>query len=166
MGLCLSIIKCSQVLSLHRQIHFSLSSLSSSVSSLFQQTSTTWKFSGFLISRIYLLYNELAMAVDQPQTQCSGLGGEGPHDRRAEALLLWLNRQTGTVWAGRRQPHYCRSVLSVGTVDLEERGLTAQPAEGQALAQQAWGFQARPLEQVLCCLQEEWLWIDGLCGRG
>ena len=42
---------------------------------------------------------EVAVAVDpqQPWPQRSGLGGEGPHDRRAEARLVGHHRQTRAV---------------------------------------------------------------------
>ena len=39
----------------------------------------------------------MATEVDTQHPQCSGIGGQGPHDRRAEALLVRYNRQARTV---------------------------------------------------------------------
>ena len=46
----------------------------------------------------------------------------GAH-RRAEALLVWHHRLTGTLWAGlMKQNNQRANSHSVSTVDLEERG--------------------------------------------
>ena len=83
----------------------------------------------------------MATAVETLQSQCSGLEGEEPDDRRAdsaEALLIGHHSQTCAVWAGVR----LRS-SSVCTVDLEERGPTAGIA-GRSLSGTA-GRLAAPL---------------------
>ena len=67
----------------------------------------------------------MATAVETLQSQCSGLEGEEPDDRRAdsaEALLIGHHSQTCAVWAGVR---LCCNCSSICTVDLEERGPTA-----------------------------------------
>ena len=68
----------------------------------------------------------MEMAVEPPQRRCTGLGGEGPDDRRAEARLVGHNGQTSAVSAGVRRR---RNRSCVGTVDSEERGPTAGVAE-------------------------------------